>query len=92
MRYQQPFTHAQRLRGASVYRSMRNNLRRLTSDFPPANAQERSLLRDFRAAVRDFGEALNRELGKVDVDRLNDLQSRADWLALEYVATHIASR
>jgi hypothetical protein len=61
-------------------------------DFPPSNSQERMLLRELRAGVHAFGEALTRELGRVDVNQLNELQGRCDWLALEYVARHIGSR
>jgi hypothetical protein len=92
MYYTKPFTLTQRQKALAVYRSMRVHLDKMRFDFPPSTLQQKTLVRQYRDAVRDFAHTLRRPDAKVDVDQLNESQDRSVTIALEYTVLLIKGR
>src|SRR5687768_14832468 len=84
MVFTKPFTPAQRAKALAVYRSLRANLKEVRTNFPPLNAEQRVIVREYRKVLRDFADVLRAENAKVDAARLNVLKDRADTVSLVY--------
>jgi hypothetical protein len=84
MRFRKPFTLSQRQQAIGVYRSMQAVFRIMRTQFRPQNDHQRSLMKQFRQSISDFGAELRPKDAKVNVRRLNAAMERADGAALEY--------
>jgi len=84
MRYKKPFTSQQREAAAHVYRSLCASFEVMRRKFRPKTPGQRIAARELRQAIEDFASTLRNPNDKVDVNRLNVLQTRATLLALDY--------
>ena len=87
MRYRRPFTVEQRNDAVRKYYSFRRSVRLLRRVYAPATAEQKAMLRDYRAAVHAFGLELSLPRRDVDVSLLNRLDEMAASTYVEYLAS-----
>jgi hypothetical protein len=92
MRYRKPFTPDQRRNAAKVYRSYRENYKRLRVAYAPQDRAQRTLLRDYRDIIREFGEEVAKPVRAVDADLLNLLERQAFVTLASYFAKRMKGR
>ncbi len=84
MRYQKPFTPAQRQHAIGVCRALHAHFQVMRTQFRPRTSRERGLARQFRRSLQDLIDALRPSNAKVDVDELNQLREHAQALSVRY--------
>jgi len=89
MRYQRPFTLAQRQQAITACRAFRAQLSTIRSRYRPSTPEQRDVARQLRRIVEDFIAALRVPDAKVDVKRVNELRELADELGVEYAALRL---
>jgi len=84
-RYVSPFDAKQALAASEQYRSFRAHLRVLREQYPPVTTDERTIIRNYRAAVEKFSGELRNELRMIRAEKLNEHAFRAEQSAVEYL-------
>ena len=77
MSFHSPFDEAQRKIARLNYGRMRSHLKAVRKAYPARTPDESAVLHAYTDCIRLFGEELLKVTTKVDVDRLNELSTRA---------------
>jgi endonuclease III-like uncharacterized protein len=84
MEFRRPFDPDQRAALARLYRELRNNLKELRREFPPATEEEKRLFQKYHDLVQDFAREAVAKDAKVNVRKLNALSRRVSDASFDY--------
>ena len=92
MRYQRPFTRAQRREASRVLRSLATTFSTIRRTYRPTNPKQRRLYRDLREVIEEFAATLSTADDTMDTAELNRLRELATTLAIQYAADRLGDR